>query len=68
MKKYHFGYHEFITKYKFIEVYLDSSIDPQSMADSMTAIDELISWEEQSSVTNESEIQFVEIDSDNHCD
>jgi hypothetical protein len=61
MKKYHFGYYEFVKNYKFVEIYLDSSVDPQSIADSMLFIDEFITWEESGVITNESEIKFQEI-------
>ena len=61
MKKYHFGYYEFVKNYKFVEIYLDASVDPQSIAESMSRIDELISWEEDGIITDESEIKFQEI-------
>lgn len=61
MKKYHFGYYEFVKNYKYVEIYLDASIDPQLIADSMMSIDELITWEESSVITNETEIRIQEI-------
>jgi len=62
MKKYHFGYYEFIKKYKYIEVFLDEEVDPSSIAESLPHIDELITWEEDAIVTNETDIKIVEIE------
>lgn len=61
MKKYHFGYYEFVKNYKFVEIYLDASVDPQSIADSMMYVEELITWEESGVITNETEIKVQEI-------
>ena len=65
MKKYHFGYYEFIKKYKCVEIFLDEEVDPSSIAESLLHIDELITWEEDAIVNNESSIKFYEITSEN---
>jgi hypothetical protein len=62
MKKYRFGYLEVIHNYKTIEINLDDEVNPSLIADSLTHIDELINWDEDCNVTNESEITFIELD------
>lgn len=62
MKKYRFSYYEFIKNFKSIEIYLDDDVDPISVSKTLPHIDELVIWDEDSLVTDESEIMFVEID------
>jgi hypothetical protein len=61
MKKYRFSYYEFVKTYKSIEIELDACVDPQSIADSMIYMDQLITWDECGVITDESEIKFQEI-------
>lgn len=64
MKKYRFSYCEFVKNFKSIEIYLDDDVDPISIAKTLPHIDELVIWDEDGLVTDESEIMIVEIDSD----